>query len=55
MLIGHPYVYGLAVNGAEGVAKVVNILRDEFQKAMALTGCQKIRSIDHGRDSWRQG
>ena len=46
VLIGRPYLYGLAVNGAEGVAKVVNILRDEFQMAMVLTGRPDIRSID---------
>ena len=46
VLIGRPYVYGLAVNGAEGVAQVVKILRDEFQMAMALTGRPSIRSID---------
>ena len=46
VLIGRPYLYGLAVNGAEGVAKVVNILREEFQMAMALTGRPDIRSID---------
>ena len=46
VLIGRPYVYGLAVNGAAGVTKVVNILRAELQMAMALTGRQKIRSID---------
>ena len=46
VLIGRPYLYGLAVNGAEGVGKVVNILREEFQMAMALTGRPNIRSID---------
>ncbi len=46
VLIGRPYVYGLAVNGDEGVAKVVNILRNEFQMAMALTGRATIKSID---------
>jgi 4-hydroxymandelate oxidase len=46
VLIGRPYLYGLAVNGAEGVAKIVNILREEFQMAMALTGRPDIRSID---------
>ena len=46
VLIGRPYVYGLAVSGAEGVAKVVNILREEFQMAMTLTGRRDIRSID---------
>jgi 4-hydroxymandelate oxidase len=47
VLIGRPYVYGLATNGAEGVAQVVNILRDEFQMAMALTGRPSISSIDN--------
>lgn len=46
VLIGRPYVYGLAVNGAEGVTQVVNILRNEFQMAMALTGRATIKSID---------
>lgn len=46
VLIGRPYVYGLAVNGAEGVANVVNILREELQMAMALTGRATIKSID---------
>jgi 4-hydroxymandelate oxidase len=46
VLIGRPYLYGLAVNGAEGVTSVVNILREEFQMAMALTGRPNIRSID---------
>jgi 4-hydroxymandelate oxidase len=46
VLIGRPYLYGLAADGAEGVAKVANILREEFQMAMALTGRPDIRSID---------
>jgi 4-hydroxymandelate oxidase len=46
VLIGRPYLYGLATNGAEGVAQVVAILRDELQMAMALTGRPIISSID---------
>ena len=46
VLIGRPYVYGLALNGAEGVSRVVNILRDELQMAMALTGRANLASID---------
>jgi 4-hydroxymandelate oxidase len=46
VLIGRPYLYGLAVAGAEGVARVVNILRAEFEMAMALTGKTSIASID---------
>ncbi len=46
VLIGRPYLYGLAAAGAEGVARVVNILRREFEMAMALTGRTSIASID---------
>lgn len=44
--IGRPYLYGLGVAGAEGVSRVVEILRDEFEMAMALTGRPTIASID---------
>ena len=46
VLIGRAYLYGLAVGGADGVARVVNILRREFEMAMALTGRTSIASID---------
>ncbi len=46
VLIGRPYVHGLAVGGAEGVARVVNILRAEFEMAMALVGCTSIARIN---------
>lgn len=46
VLIGRPYCYGLAVAGAEGVSRVINILRGEFEVAMALTGRASIKSID---------
>ncbi len=46
VLIGRPYLYGLAVGGADGVARVVNILRREFEMAMALTGRTTVAQID---------
>ncbi|HEV7700210.1 MAG TPA: alpha-hydroxy acid oxidase [Pyrinomonadaceae bacterium] len=46
VLIGRPFCFGLAVGGAAGVAKVVQILRSEFEIAMALTGRASIASID---------
>jgi 4-hydroxymandelate oxidase len=46
VLIGRPYLYGLAVNGSEGVQHVVDILRREFETAMALTGRTTIAQID---------
>jgi 4-hydroxymandelate oxidase len=46
VLIGRPYVYGLAVGGADGVSRAIDILRGEFEVAMALTGRPTISSID---------
>ena len=46
VLIGRPYLFGLAVDGARGVTRVVNILRREFEIAMALCGRASIADID---------
>jgi 4-hydroxymandelate oxidase len=46
VLIGRPYLYGLAVNGSTGVQHVVDILRRELEAAMALTGRTTIAQID---------
>ena len=46
VLIGRPYLYGLAVGGANGVTRVVNILRRELEMAMALTGRTSVAQID---------
>lgn len=46
VLIGRPYIYGLAVGGAAGAAAVIEILRRELTQAMALTGRTTIASID---------
>ncbi|MCI0387217.1 MAG: alpha-hydroxy-acid oxidizing protein [Acidobacteria bacterium] len=46
VFIGRPYLYGLGTAGAEGVTRVINILRREFEMAMALTGKTSIASID---------
>jgi 4-hydroxymandelate oxidase len=46
VLIGRPYLYGLAAGGAAGVSKVVEVLRKEFTMAMALTGRRSLAEID---------
>lgn len=46
VLVGRPYLYGLAVGGPEGVSRVINILRREFEMAMALTGKTSLAAID---------
>jgi 4-hydroxymandelate oxidase len=49
VMVGRPYVHGLAAAGAAGVAHVIHILRAELEVAMALTGCRDLRSI--GREA----
>lgn len=44
--IGRPYLWGLGIAGADGVARVVQILRKELELAMALAGRPTLASID---------
>jgi 4-hydroxymandelate oxidase len=44
--IGRPYLWGLGLAGPEGVARVVQILRREFELAMMLAGRPTLASID---------
>jgi 4-hydroxymandelate oxidase len=44
--IGRPYLWGLGVAGAEGVTRVVEILRKELELSMALMGRPTIKAID---------
>jgi 4-hydroxymandelate oxidase len=46
VLIGRPYLYGMAVDGAAGIARVVQILRRELELAMAMTGRRSLAEID---------
>ena len=43
--VGRPALWGLAVDGAGGVQRVIEILRDELSLAMALSGCRSIGEI----------
>lgn len=42
---GRPAIWGLAVNGQKGVESVIDIIRNEFDIAMALTGCKTVNDI----------
>ena len=46
VMIGRPFLYGLAVAGAHGVERIITILRQEFEIAMALTGRDSVTEID---------
>ncbi|XP_013736232.2 peroxisomal (S)-2-hydroxyacid oxidase GLO3-like isoform X1 [Brassica napus] len=45
VLIGRPIVYGLAAKGEDGVKKVIEMLKNEFELTMALSGCPTIGDI----------
>lgn len=49
VLIGRPYLYGLAVNGEAGVADVLRLLSDEVQRTMALLGAPSIARLEADR------
>jgi len=46
ILVGRPYLWGLAVNGADGVRQVLEIIRDDLMLTMALAGRSRIADID---------
>jgi isopentenyl diphosphate isomerase/L-lactate dehydrogenase-like FMN-dependent dehydrogenase len=46
VLIGRPAIWGLTVDGSNGVENVLEILRNELALAMALAGCSNLEMID---------
>lgn len=46
VLIGRPYLYGLAVAGEEGIVNVLAILRAEIERALTLLGVQSINDLN---------
>jgi 4-hydroxymandelate oxidase len=45
VLIGRPYLWGLAADGAAGVQRVIEILKGELETAMALCGAPTLDRI----------
>jgi 4-hydroxymandelate oxidase len=45
VLIGRPAAWGLAVGGTDGVARVLGIVREGFENAMALSGCRSVADV----------
>ena len=56
VLLGRPMIYGMAVGGEDGVARTVELLRDELKTCMQLGGAQSVAQIDrtfivrHGKE-----
>ncbi|NWI52607.1 HAOX1 oxidase, partial [Calyptomena viridis] len=45
VFIGRPLLWGLAYQGEEGAKEVLQMLKEEFRLAMALTGCRRVGEI----------
>jgi len=45
VMVGRPFVWGLAAAGAMGVAHVIRMMRDELEMTMALTGASRLNAI----------
>lgn len=49
VLIGRPYLWGLAADGEAGVATVLDLLKAELELALALLGCTSVREVTKER------
>ena len=45
-LIGKAFLYALAAGGQAGVARAIEIIRDELSISMALTGVTDVAAVD---------
>jgi isopentenyl diphosphate isomerase/L-lactate dehydrogenase-like FMN-dependent dehydrogenase len=49
VMIGRPFVYGLAARGERGAAEVLGILTAEIERDLVLMGCPSVAALD---SSW---
>ncbi len=45
-MIGRPYMYGLAAKGRAGVTQALELLRNEIDLALALSGCGRLSELN---------
>lgn len=50
-LVGRPVAWGLATDGEDGVARVLELLREEIELALALLGCRSPAEVTPGHVS----
>jgi isopentenyl diphosphate isomerase/L-lactate dehydrogenase-like FMN-dependent dehydrogenase len=46
VLIGRAYAYGMAAAGQPGVARALEILREDFERTLRLLGCPSAGELD---------
>src|SRR6266704_6262759 len=47
VLCGRAYAYGLAAAGEAGIARAIEILREDLNRTLRLLGCASIAALDH--------
>jgi 4-hydroxymandelate oxidase len=47
VMVGRPVLWGLAVGGEDGARRVLDLLRDELELALALCGCGSPSELGH--------
>lgn len=52
VMVGRPVLWGLAVGGDAGAARVLELLRDEFDAALALCGCRAASAVPRDLVRW---
>jgi L-lactate dehydrogenase (cytochrome)/(S)-mandelate dehydrogenase len=45
VMVGRPYLYGLAVEGQAGIEKVLEIFRAEMERTLTLMGVKSVRDL----------
>ncbi len=48
VLLGRPWVYGLALAGEEGVREVIQNVAADFDLTLGLAGCRSVGEVDAG-------
>ncbi|MGZ8519525.1 MAG: alpha-hydroxy-acid oxidizing protein [Candidatus Binatia bacterium] len=58
VLIGRPVAWGVGAFGARGVERVFNVLAEEMQRVLVMTGVARVRDVTQEiliRDDWGKG
>ncbi|XP_057505233.1 peroxisomal (S)-2-hydroxyacid oxidase GLO4-like [Actinidia eriantha] len=51
VMVGRPIIFGLAAKGEHGVRRVIEMLKDELELTMALSGCPTVKDISRSHVS----
>jgi 4-hydroxymandelate oxidase len=53
VMIGRPNLIGLSLDGADGVHRILSLMRAELEGMMVMTGASRVADIDRTMIAWR--